>query len=119
MPFGMVSGVGRRMGVLHGGGDRRRAVLEVNLAFLGRHIVTIWGLATPLLPNYFGQGLFNIKHSKSGLAVVSACSLSPKLLKISPRFWSNPSADRDKQNRIFNPAENGGFGRAATRLAGD
>jgi len=24
MPFGMVSGVGRRMGVLDGGGDRRR-----------------------------------------------------------------------------------------------
>jgi len=33
MPFGMVSGVGRRMGVLDGGGDRQRgtAVLGVPL----------------------------------------------------------------------------------------
>jgi len=39
MPFGMVSGVGREMGVLDGGGDRRRegAVLGVNL---GRSIVS-------------------------------------------------------------------------------
>ena len=33
MPFGVVSGVGRGMGVLDGGGDRRRegTVLGVNL----------------------------------------------------------------------------------------
>ena len=33
MPFGMVSGVGRGMGVLDGGGNRRQegAVLMVNL----------------------------------------------------------------------------------------
>jgi len=32
MPFRMTSGVGRWMGVLDGGGDRReRAVLEVNV----------------------------------------------------------------------------------------
>jgi len=39
MPFAVVSGVGRGMGVLYGGGDRRRegAVLRVNL---GRPIVT-------------------------------------------------------------------------------
>jgi len=39
MPFGVVSGVGRGMGVLDGGGDRRRegAVLGVNV---GRPIVT-------------------------------------------------------------------------------
>jgi len=39
MPFGMVSGVGQWMGVLDGGGDRRRemAVLGVNL---GHPIVT-------------------------------------------------------------------------------
>jgi len=39
MPFGMVSGIGRGMGVLDGGGDSRRgrAVLEVNV---GRPIVT-------------------------------------------------------------------------------
>ena len=39
MPFGMVSGVGRGMGVLDGGGDRprRRGSFGVNL---GRPIVT-------------------------------------------------------------------------------
>jgi len=39
MPFGVVSGVGREMGVLDGCGDRRRegAVLGVNV---GRSIVT-------------------------------------------------------------------------------
>jgi len=44
MPFGVVSGVGRGMGVLDVGGDRRqgRAVLGVNL---GRTIVTN-GMAT-------------------------------------------------------------------------
>jgi len=33
MPFGMASGIGRRMGILDGGGDRRGegAVLGVNL----------------------------------------------------------------------------------------
>jgi len=31
LPFGMVIGVVRRMGALDGGGDHRRAVLEVNL----------------------------------------------------------------------------------------
>ena len=39
MPFVLVSGVGRRMGVLNGDGDRPRewAILSVNL---GRPIVT-------------------------------------------------------------------------------
>jgi len=39
MPFGLVSGVGQGMGVLDGGGDRRRgrAVLGVNS---GRPVVT-------------------------------------------------------------------------------
>jgi len=58
MPFGMVSGVGRVMGVLYGGGDRRRrrAVLGVNF---GRPIVTNGGFAMWLFPNYFGQDLFS------------------------------------------------------------
>jgi len=36
MPFGIVNGVGRRMGVLDGGGDRRRegAVLGVNVCIV-------------------------------------------------------------------------------------
>jgi len=57
MPFGMVSGVGRGMGVLDGGGDRRRArgSFGVNL---GRPIVTNGDFATLLFPNYFRQDLF-------------------------------------------------------------
>jgi len=45
MPFGVVNGVGREMGVLDGGGDRPRegAVLGVNL---GRPIVTNGAFAT-------------------------------------------------------------------------
>jgi len=52
MPFGVVRGVGRGMGVLDGGGDRRRegAVLGVNL---GRPIVTNGSFATQLFSNYF------------------------------------------------------------------
>jgi len=59
MPFGMVSGVGRGMGVLNGGGDRRmgRAVLGVNL---GCPIVTNGEFTTRLFPNYFGQDLLDI-----------------------------------------------------------
>ena len=50
----MVSGVGRGMGELDGGGDRRRkwTVLEVNL---GRPIVTNGNFATWLFP-----GLVNL-----------------------------------------------------------
>jgi len=58
MPFGMVSGIGREMGVLYrpSGGYRRRerAVLGVNL---GRSIVTNGDFATRLIPDYFGQDL--------------------------------------------------------------
>jgi len=52
IPFGMVSGVGRGMGVLDGGGDRRMegAVLGVNL---GRPIVTNGAFETRLFSNYF------------------------------------------------------------------
>jgi len=51
MPFRVVSGVVRDMGVLDGSGDRRRegAVLKVNL---GRPIV-INGDGDALSPNYF------------------------------------------------------------------
>jgi len=56
MPFGMVNGVGRRMGVLDGGGDRRRegAVLGVN----GASHCNRCDFATQLFPDYFGQDLF-------------------------------------------------------------
>ena len=66
MPFGLVSRVGRGMGVtLDGGGDRRRerAVLVVNL---GRPIVTKGDFVAQLcesdalFPNYFWGGLFNM-----------------------------------------------------------
>jgi len=50
MPFGMVSGVGLTMGVLHGGGGcrRGRAVLGVNL---GCHIVTNGAFVVQLCRN--------------------------------------------------------------------
>jgi len=57
MPFGVVSGVDRGMGVLDGSGYRRRegAVLEVN--FL-RSIVTNWAFATWHFSNYFEDLFF-------------------------------------------------------------
>jgi len=59
MPFGMVSGVARRMDVLDEVDDCRRegAVLGVNLE---RPIVTNGDFATQLFPNYFGQDLFYV-----------------------------------------------------------
>jgi len=55
--IGIVSGVGRGMGVLAGGRNRWRekAVLGVNL---GCSIVTNGNFATRLFTNYFGQDLF-------------------------------------------------------------
>jgi len=43
MPFGVMSGVGRRRGVLDRGGDRRRegAVLEVNVG----HLIVTMGIS--------------------------------------------------------------------------
>jgi len=66
MLFGMVSGVGRGIAVLDGGGDRRRegAVSGVNM---GRPIVTNEDFATLLFPNYFGQDLV-IMHQKQLVA---------------------------------------------------
>jgi len=61
MPFGVVSGVGRRIGVLYRGGDRRRGSFEVNL---GRPIVArgdfvaLLSDSNALFPNYFGEDLF-------------------------------------------------------------
>jgi len=49
MPFGMVSGVGRGIGVLDGGGDRRRKRDSFG-ANLGRPIVTNEDFATRLFP---------------------------------------------------------------------
>jgi len=66
MPFGVVSGVGRGMGVIDGGGYRRRegAVLGVNV---GRRIVTICPIPSPLvilLPASSDQG--KISRGKAG-----------------------------------------------------
>ena len=56
LPFGIVSGVGRGMGVLDGDGYRRRegAVLGLNL---GRPVVTNGDFVARLFSNYFGQYL--------------------------------------------------------------
>jgi len=53
MPLGIVSGVGRGMGVVIVEG--KGAVLRVNL---GHPIVTNEDFVTRLFPNYFGQDLF-------------------------------------------------------------
>jgi len=58
MRFGMVSGVGRRMGVLDGGGDRRRGRDSFGMN-LGRPLV-ISGDGDAHLPNYFGEDLLCI-----------------------------------------------------------
>jgi len=59
MLLGMVSRVGRGMGVLDGGRDRQRegTVLWVNL---GRPTETNGAFATRLFLNYFGQYLFYV-----------------------------------------------------------
>jgi len=61
MPFGVLSGVGRGMGVLDGSGDRRRrrGSFGVNLR---RPIVTNWAFATRLFSNYF-EDLFSVVES--------------------------------------------------------
>ena len=56
MPFGTVSGVGREMGVLDEGGDRRRGKGSFGVN-LGRPIITSGDFVTLLFPNYFGQYL--------------------------------------------------------------
>ena len=63
MPFGVVSGVSRGIGVLEGGGDRRResAVFGVNL---GHPIVTNRDFETRLFPNYVGQDLLDLQLAK-------------------------------------------------------
>ena len=61
MPFGIVSGVGRGMGVLDGGGDRRKKRDSFG-AESGRPVVTYGDFVArlcesdALFPNYFGKG---------------------------------------------------------------
>ena len=57
MPSGVVSGVGRRMGLLDGGGDRRKGMGSFGVN-LGRPIVTN-GDGDALLANYFGEDWFS------------------------------------------------------------
>jgi len=54
MPFGTVSGIGRGISVLDGGGDRQRESGSFGSDFEASHC-NQWGLATRLFPNYFGQ----------------------------------------------------------------
>jgi len=71
MPFGLVSGVGRRMG-----GDRRRkgAVLGMNL---GRPVVTNGDFATRLFPDDFGDDLFAVCWAERLVATgVCTCAVT-------------------------------------------
>ena len=52
MPFGMVSGVGRGMGVLDFGGDRRRGRDRFGGEFGASHC-NQWGICDALFSNYF------------------------------------------------------------------
>jgi len=54
MPFGMVSGVSREMGVLDGSGDCGRGRGSFGGEFGASHC-NQWDFATRLFPNYFGQ----------------------------------------------------------------
>jgi len=56
MPFGMVSGVGRGMGVLDGGCDRRRGRVSFGGKFGASHC-NQRDFAMRLFPNYSGQDL--------------------------------------------------------------
>jgi len=103
MPFGTVSGVGRGMGVLDEGGDRRRegAVLGVSL---GRPIVIKGDFATRLFPNFFGQGLLLLarrslglyserKHLRYGSFAKNVCrSVCRSVRSV---LWQNGGADPD------------------------
>jgi len=55
MPFGVVSGVGRGMGVLDGVGDRRRERGSFGVS-LGRETDAVRD-GDALFPNYFGEDL--------------------------------------------------------------
>ena len=52
MPFGVVRGVGRGMGVLDGGGDRRRGKGSSGGKYGASHC-NQWGLCDALFSNYF------------------------------------------------------------------
>jgi len=71
MPFEVVSGVGRRMGVLDGGGDRRRE-RSCSVVNLGRPIVTNGDFVAKLCkmcktsPNDFGEVLLILTSGLSG-----------------------------------------------------
>jgi len=67
MPFGLVSGVGRMMAVLDGGGYRRRegTVLGVNFR---RSIVTNGAFATWLFSDYF-EDLFLLQFSSESVVL--------------------------------------------------
>jgi len=67
MPFEVVSGVGRGMGVLGGGGDRRRGRDRFGVN-LGRHIVTNGAFATRLFSNYFEDLLLLLTRSIANTA---------------------------------------------------
>ena len=66
MPFGMVNGVGRKMGVLDGVVivEGEGALLRANL---GRPVVTNVDFVTRLFPNYLGQDLLLLLPSSSSI----------------------------------------------------
>jgi len=62
MPFGVVRGVGRGMGVLDGGGDRRRGKGSFGGEFGASHC-NQWGLCDALFSNYFEDLFFYVYYT--------------------------------------------------------
>jgi len=74
MPFGMVSGIGRGMGVLDGGGNRRRGRDSFGSDFRASHC-NHGNFATRLFPNYFVQNLFIIGSHRGFSAITNPTHL--------------------------------------------
>jgi len=60
MPFGVVSGVTRGIGVLDGGGDRRRRRGSFGGEFGAAHCNQLGLGGDALFPNYIGEDLFSL-----------------------------------------------------------
>ena len=82
MPFRVVRGVGRRMGVLDAGGDRRRegAILGVNLV----SPIVSNGYGDALFTNYFGEDLFIY------LCEQSLCQVTEVSKQITAQLYRTP-----------------------------
>jgi len=92
MPFGVVSdGVGRKMGVLDGGGDHRResgSFRSKREAFRCNYKILCVRAATRLSPNYFGIFCFPfIVHCADCFRLLNAVEIVTAILAASLRCY--------------------------------